>query len=50
MTSPLSGEVHGAQRMLEARMLSGGEDPPRALQLVDAAKALEPGVVDEVLL
>ena len=31
-------------------MLTRGEHPPRALQLMDAAKALHPGGVDEVLL
>src|ERR1700687_1433887 len=31
-------------------MLRRGENPPRALKLVDAAQALQPGRVDEVLL
>ena len=31
-------------------MLPRGEHPPRALQLMDAAKSLHPGGVDEVLL
>src|SRR5260370_17895076 len=31
-------------------MLRGGEHPPRALELMDAAEALHPGGVDEVLL
>src|SRR5258707_6648877 len=31
-------------------MLRGGEHPPGALQLVDAAQTLHPGGVDEVLL
>ena len=31
-------------------MLGGREDPPRALELVDPAKALQPGRVDQVLL
>jgi predicted metal-dependent hydrolase len=46
---PLAGEVHGAERVLEPRMLRSGENPPRALQLVDAAKALQPRGVDEIL-
>ena len=50
MARPFAGEVHGAQGMLETRMLRRGEDPPRALQLVDAAQALEPRGVDQVLL
>jgi hypothetical protein len=31
-------------------MLGRREDPPRALQLVDAAGALEPGMIEDVLL
>src|ERR1700730_12838881 len=31
-------------------MLGRGEHPPRALQLVNAAEALQPGAVDKVLL
>src|ERR1700730_8833049 len=31
-------------------MLARGEHPPRALQLVNAAEALQPGAVDQVLL
>ena len=47
---PLAGQVHGTHGVLEARVLGGGEDPPGALQLVDAAEALQPGMVDHVLL
>jgi uncharacterized protein len=36
--------------MLEARVLGGGENPPRALQLVDPAEALQPWRVEKVLL
>ena len=47
---PLAGEVHGAERVLEARVLRGREHPPRALQLVDPAQALQPSGIDQVLL
>src|SRR5229473_2412177 len=47
---PLAGEVHRTQRMLESGMLRRREDPPRALQLVDAPEPLQPGAVDQVLL
>src|SRR4030088_2704244 len=50
MACPLPGEVHRAKRVLEPRMLCRGENPPRALQLMNTPQALEPGVVDEVLL
>ena len=50
MARPFPGEVHGAKGVLEARVLGRGEHPPGALQLVDAAEALHPGGVDEVLL
>src|SRR5207244_5109765 len=46
---PLAGQVHRAERVLEARVLGGRENPPGALQLVDAPEALEPGAVDKVL-
>ena len=50
MAGPLARQVHGAQRMLEARVLGGREHPPGALQLVDPAQPLQPGGVHEVLL
>ena len=50
MTRPLTGQVHRAKSVLEARVLGRGEDPPSALQLVDATETLQPGIVDEVLL
>lgn len=50
MLRPLACEVHGPKRVLESRMLGGGENPPCTLQLVDATQALEPRGVDEVLL
>ena len=40
---PLACQVHGTQGVLEARVLSCGEHPPRALKLVDATQALQPG-------
>jgi len=50
VTGPFAREVHCSERVLEARVLSRGENPPRTLQLMDAAKALEPDGVDKVLL
>lgn len=50
MLRPLAGQVHCTERVLKPRMLGGGEDPPGALQLVDAAEPLEPGRIDQVLL
>ena len=50
VTGPFPGQVHRPQRVLEARVLGGREHPPRRLQLVDASQALEPGVVDQLLL
>ena len=49
MARPFAGEVHGAQRVLEARMLRGRENPPCALQLMDPAQPLQPRGIDEVL-
>ena len=43
-------EVHRAERVLEAAVLGGGEDPARRLQLRDAAQPLHPRGVDDVLL
>ena len=37
-----AGQVHGAQRMLEAAVLRGGEDPARRLQLGHAPQPLHP--------
>lgn len=45
MFGELSGQVHGAQGMLKAAMFRGGEDPARALQLVNIAEPLHPGRV-----
>jgi len=50
VAGPVTGQVHRAKRVLEARVLGGREHPPRALQLVDAAQPLQPRGVDEVLL
>src|SRR6266566_3730092 len=47
---PLAGQVHSAECVLESRVLGGGENPPSALQLVNAPEALQPRAVDEVLL
>ena len=47
---PLAGQVHGAERVLQPRVLGGGEDPPGALQLVNPAQPLQPGRVEQVLL
>ena len=44
------GQVHGAQRVLEAAVLGGREHPARRLQLGDAPQALHPRGVDQVLL
>ena len=50
VTRPLAGQVHRSQGMLESRMLGGREYPPRALQLVNAAQALQPHGIDQILL
>src|SRR5260370_42107385 len=42
--------MHRAERVLKSRVLGGGENPPRALQLVNAPEALQPRAVDQVLL
>jgi predicted metal-dependent hydrolase len=42
--------MHRTEGVLEARMFRGGENPPGALQLVDAAQALQPRGVHEILL
>src|SRR5216683_3248364 len=42
--------MHGAERMLESRVLGGGENPPSALELVNAPEPLQPRAVHEVLL
>jgi hypothetical protein len=47
---PLPGEVHDPQPVGEARVLSGREDPARALELADPAEALQPGRVEQVVL
>ena len=46
----LPGEVHHAQAVREAAVLGRREDPPRALQLVDALESLHPRAVDDVRL
>ena len=43
-------EVHGAEGVLEPRVLGGRIDPASALELVDPPEALHPPRVDEVLL
>ncbi len=43
-----AGEVHHAEAVREAAVLGGREDPPRALQLVDALEPLHPRAVDHV--
>jgi len=45
-----TGQVHGAEGMLEAAVLGGGKDPARRLELGHAAEALHPGGIDQVLL
>ena len=47
---PLAAQVHGAERVLEARMLAAGEDPPGRLELVDPPQPLQPWVIEQVLL
>ena len=47
---PFAGKVHRAQRVLKPGVLRRGEDPPRALQLMDAAQALQPRGIHQVLL
>jgi hypothetical protein len=47
---PFARQVHGAESVLEARVLRGGEYPPGALQLVNATQALQPRAVQQVLL
>src|SRR5229473_1063796 len=42
--------MHSAERVLESRVLGCGENPPGALQLVNAPEPLQPWAVDEVLL
>src|SRR5216683_7934750 len=49
MPGPFAGQVHGAQGMLESRMLGSREYPLSALQLVNAAEALQPRGIDQVL-
>ena len=41
---------HRTQRVLEAGMLAAREDPPGGLQLMDAAKSLQPWMVEQILL
>jgi len=40
--------VHGAKGVLKPGVFRGRVDPPRALELEDAAKALNPGRVDRI--
>ena len=42
--------VHHAQAVGEPRMLGGGEDPARALELADPSQPLDPRRVEEVVL
>ena len=46
----LAGQVHCTEQVDKARVLRAGEDPPRALQLVDAAETLQPGTVEQLAL
>ena len=41
--------MHNAEAMREAAVFGGREDPARALQLTDAAEALQPGAVEQIL-
>ena len=50
MAGPPARLVHDSEAVGEARVLGGREDPPSTLELRDAAQALEPGRVEEVLL
>ena len=50
MPRPEAGLVHDAEAMREAAVFGGGEDPSSALQLADAAQALQPGAVEQILL
>src|SRR3989454_2208676 len=50
MARPFAGQVHRAQSVLKPGVLGRGEDPPRALQLMDAAQALQPRGIHQVLL
>ena len=45
-----AGQVHGAQRVLEAAVLGGGKHPAGGLQLRHATQPLHPRRVDQVLL
>jgi len=49
VAAEFTGDVHGPQRMLEARVFRGRVHPPGALELVDPPQALHPGGVDQVL-
>ena len=48
--APQAGLVHDAQAVREAAVLGRREDPAGALQLADAAQALHPRRVEQVLL
>src|SRR5512143_1689376 len=50
MTREPSGQVHGAEHMLEPAVLGRRIDPARALKLVDLPEPLHPRGVQEVLL
>ncbi len=41
--------MHDAEAMREAAVFGGGEDPACALQLADAAQALQPRAVKQIL-
>ena len=43
----LPHEVHGAQRMVEARVQRSGVDQVRKTELLDVTQTLEPGMVDQ---
>ena len=47
---PEPGLVHDPEAVREPRVLGGGEDPARALELADAPQALDPRGVEEILL
>ena len=45
-----AGQVHGAEHVLEPRVLGRRIDPPGRLQLVDLPEPLQPRVIDNPLL
>ncbi len=45
-----AGQVHRSQNVLETRVLGGGKDPERGLQLMNLPQPLHPGMIDQVAL